>query len=90
MKGYFIFPDDGSKSTDPKNIGRVQKPKVDEKDEKKSKLQKKVEGDSDEEEEQVLKPLRVKSSFNLFMTDQMTKIKEENKDEKQTNAMALA
>jgi hypothetical protein len=63
---------------------------VDDKDEKKSKLQKKVEGDSDEEEEQVLKPLRVKSSFNLFMTDQMTKIKEENKDEKQTNAMALA
>ena len=63
---------------------------MDEKDEKKSKLQKKVEGDSDEEEEQVLKPLRVKSSFNFFMTDQMTKIKEENKDEKQTNAMALA
>jgi len=69
-KGYFTFPD-GTKSTDLVNKNKVQKVKPEEetKENKKSKIQKAVEGVEDDDEEVVVKPPRAKGAYNYYMAD---------------------
>lgn len=56
------------------------------KDDKRSKIQKTVEGD---DEEIVVKPPRAKSAYNYYMVDQQKVIRTENPDVENTKIMGM-
>jgi len=75
-KGYFTMPDK-TKSTDPENakLFKKKKPKA---------------GQSEDDEDEILKPKRATSAYIYFATSYIEQIRKSNSDKKQSELMQMA